>query len=35
MKSMVDVIVTRDVSGFLDSDLPVILPVELIHISRE
>jgi predicted nucleic acid-binding protein len=35
MKSMVDVIVTRDVSGFLDSEIPVILPGELNHISRE
>ncbi len=33
MKSMVDVIVTRDVSGFLGSEIPVILPGELNHIS--
>ena len=35
MKSMVDVIVTRDVSGFLDSEILVILPGELNNISRE
>ena len=35
MKSMVDMIVTRDVSGFLGSEIPVILPGELNHISRE
>jgi predicted nucleic acid-binding protein len=35
MKSMVDVIVTRDVSGFLGSEIPVILPGELNHISQE
>ncbi|MCX5980949.1 MULTISPECIES: PIN domain-containing protein [Nostocales] len=35
MKSMVDVIVTRDVSGFLGSEILVILPGELNHISRE
>lgn len=36
MKSMVDVIVTRDVSGFLGSEIPVILPGELNNnISRQ
>ncbi|NES99358.1 MAG: PIN domain-containing protein [Sphaerospermopsis sp. SIO1G1] len=35
MKSMVDVIVTRDVCGFLGSEIPVILPGELNHISQE
>jgi predicted nucleic acid-binding protein len=35
MKSMVDVIVTRDVSGFLGSEIPVISPGELNHISQE
>lgn len=35
MKSVVDVIVTRDVSGFLGSEILVILPGELNNISRE
>jgi predicted nucleic acid-binding protein len=35
MKSMVDVIVTRDLSGFLGSEIPVILSGELNRISQE
>jgi hypothetical protein len=35
MKSMVNVIVTRDVSGFLGSEIPMILPGELNNIFQE
>ena len=35
MKSMVDVIVTRDVSGFLGSEILVILPGELNNIFQQ
>jgi hypothetical protein len=32
---MVDVIVSRDVSGFLGSEIPAILPGELNNISQQ
>ena len=35
MTSMVDVIVTRDVSGFVGSEIPVMLPAEFSNISSE
>jgi hypothetical protein len=35
MKSMVNVIVTRDVSGFLGSEIPVILLRELNNIFQQ
>lgn len=31
MKSMVDVIVTRDVSGFLGSEIPLLLKLKVIY----